>query len=150
MPDWLIALLGMSVGVFLKGWADDHFRKRMQKRAAQEDERKKRYELLLELLGDPYHHFAWLLDIPPTQLGEGEPLAYEKVQLIADWIHRNGARFPEDVQRRFNRIRNVSYALLTPGSRRDHWSRGDGRELVDGDWETVREYKDRIGAELFD
>ena len=36
MPDWLIALLGMSVGVFLKGWADDHFRKRGQKRAAQE------------------------------------------------------------------------------------------------------------------
>ena len=56
----------------------------------------------------------------------------------------------KEIQRPLNRIYNVSYALLTPGSRRDHWSSGDGRDEIDGDWDAIDQYKDRIEAELFD
>ena len=109
MPDWLIGFLGgLPVGgvliYFLKGWIDDVLRSGAEKRGVRTEERKKRYELLLELLGDPQSHFTWLLEIPSARLSEGEPPASAKVQMIPSWIYRHRARFPEDVQAPLNRI----------------------------------------------
>lgn len=148
MPGTVIGTLASVVVGYALKWLDDFYRRAQEKRATRADELKKQYELLLEFLGDPNMHFQWLLDIPDDRLGEGEPPADEKVQMIAEWTYRNRERFPEAVQRPLRRIANVSYALLVPG-RREVWSTGQNRPLVDGDWQEVREYKDRVGEELF-